>query len=1489
MPITLRYRQVSADEVPGAFSEFEALEGRESASYDRQEELDQGFIDTPAPGAAPPRPQPQEQAAPPPPRPQLSVEPPKLTRREPAAFIQQRPAPLAQQYKGSGYNVAGGFKELVKGFVRLPKAIAAAAASALQGYDGASVIDEDFGDRLVKSSGKDSERAINEAAQRYGKSKWIPGIAIEDIVNLPSSLAASLVSAGTGVTAGLATAAGTAAIPVPGARVVAPRLGWAAGTAAAGTAAYQMTGYEVMKEYLNIKNEESQEKFGRTISRNEENAFKKDFAATAQKIGLWEAIPEAVGQATGLGIVFDKLVKVAGRSAATRIISKLAAFYGEEEITEMITYIGTKNERIEAGLDEGTPLNWIDPGAHVQAFKATFPTTFLLTTIMGGAAVSSQSIYKNRNAQKDAVIIKDAVAERGYEALSTSELEQLVTNVEKTAKIRSNDGKLQNAVTELKDHLAERTGPEPTSPIQPAPVEPTTAPVLQTTELTPEEVPAEVRQQLQAKPEPTQGTPVLKTREVTQEEFAAEAPQSAAALAAAEAARSKGEFTEAELTEDVPEGIAERRQNTAMREAARLLSTENLAALFFTDELTSLGNKRSMATIPEKKFKAFIDLDSLKWVNDNVGHEAGDNLLKTAGAAFANTDLADNAFHLSGDEFALQADSREELDAAVEQARAYLESNALQISEDSREITLPVQFSYGVAETLKEADQLMNADKKDREKAGLRGVREGTPVGVTIIEKGAVTPEVGTPPAPPTTPPAPPIPQKPGAPGPKRQPQAPKPKHELVNISNTAYAENRAQKKGQSFVKNTGRTILDFTSEVAKGLDRYLGAISTRLANINPELKFKLREVDFNTSDMFAKDVSRALPMLEAASKKMSKNDFIDWDYARRNSDATKIRELAKRYGIEQEYVEYRALLDDIRKEALDVGLDIGYIEDYSPRNIKDVKGFLREARKGTDWDVITRGLKAAAAKLDVSVAEMPKDLQASIVSNIVLGGSTGMTGIAATKHRKLRFIPAKFDRYYDHSDAALMSYIHSVRKNIEARKFFGKMPERVSNLRKQLRTAQTKQNKLERQGLTEGANKQRDLAAEYQWKLDQIANQRDFSANIGAYIIELMADGKIDDSKQRELQEILTARFNERGPTGIVKAAKNVALIDVMGSVYSTLTQVADLAWSMYDGGMIATVKNASKSLVGASRLKKAEVGFTHIAQEFADPGSFGKAVNIIFTASGLSKMDGIGKEALMNTALEKYEKRSKKDVTLLSKELAPVFGGETASVIADLQKGAITDNVRLLIYNKVLDFQPMALSEMPEKYLTAGNGRVAYMLKTFTLKQLDVYRNEIYNKLRSSDRATQRQGLKNFARLAIFFVMANAGADELKDWMLGRESSLSDKVIENALRLGGISKYITWQARTEGVGTALSRQVLPPFRFVDNLFRDTAAITGVEDKYREFTGRPPKDFKGLRSVGSIPIVGKLYEWRFGIKSEAAKKSRKKQLRKRPVRSIGR
>ncbi len=686
-------------------------------------------------------------------------------------------------------------------------------------------------------------------------------------------------------------------------------------------------------------------------------------------------------------------------------------------------------------------------------------------------------------------------------------------------------------------------------------------------------------------------------------------------------------------------------------------------------------------------------------------------------------------------------------------------------------------------------------------------------------------------------------------------------------ISQKQYDEVYKQKK--DLLGGVKQVLRKSGSEIKLLADKFTGAISTRLNNINPMLRDKMRELDYRTTQNIVRQLQVALPIMQNAKKNMSPQDKSDWDWARKNSDAGKIDQLATKYGFKEQYDLLRDELNKIRNDAEEVGYNIGFLEDYWPRVLNDREGFLKETQDLTKDPIFSQALDAQAKKMGIKVEELDDNLRADIISNLILGRNLGISGTGNMQSRKFAQIDPKYDKFYMNSDEALMQYIYSMNKKIEARRFFGKVPAKIQAIKVKNRNAKASLARMQELDRLSGTNNNAEAIAimqdnidGYEQKLEAYKNQYDFSENIGSYVDELMAAGMVDKSKEQELRDILDARFHERGTTGVVNAYKNLAYIDTMGSPLSAITQIGDLAWAYYIGGLTPsgigrTTKNLVKSIFNQSNISKEDLGFERISQEFADADSLSRAVNKTFKWVGLEKLDSIGKETLINTSLDNYKNKARQDPNKLKKEIRRLFGNKTDSVVNELLTDEVntnpSDNVKYLVYSRVLDFHPAALSEMPEKYLNAGNGRVFYMLKSYTLKQMDVFRNEVWRNMKEGYKEKDQKkviaGMQNMVSMGALLTLANAGADEIKDWLTGKETKFDDHVIENLMTLGGASRYMRMQTRQEGIGTTLAQKILPPFKFIDSLTGDAFGDTSA----------------GFRTVDSIPGVGRLYYWHFG------------------------
>jgi hypothetical protein len=97
----------------------------------------------------------------------------------------------------------------------------------------------------------------------------------------------------------------------------------------------------------------------------------------------------------------------------------------------------------------------------------------------------------------------------------------------------------------------------------------------------------------------------------------------------------------------------------------------------------------------------------------------------------------------------------------------------------------------------------------------------------------------------------------------------------------------------------------------------------------------------------------------------------------------------------------------------------------------------------------------------------------------------------------------------------------------------------------------------------------------------------------------------------------------------------------------------------------------------------------------------------------------------------------------------------------------------------------------EMPKMWLKAPNGRFLYMLQSFTLKHLNIWRKDVTKEL-FTKRGNKIKGAQAALRLASFFTLGNIGVDKINDLMLGKDRDLEQLFILNLYRnIGLINKY--------------------------------------------------------------------------------------------------
>jgi diguanylate cyclase (GGDEF)-like protein len=119
-----------------------------------------------------------------------------------------------------------------------------------------------------------------------------------------------------------------------------------------------------------------------------------------------------------------------------------------------------------------------------------------------------------------------------------------------------------------------------------------------------------------------------------------------------------------------------------------------------------------------------IDMDGLKRLNDAVGHEAADKVLKALGAALIQAQAEGDAvrfYHRSGDEFAARFKESTHAEAFMARVQEELEHVGIKITVNGKAYVYEgIGISFGTGESYEKADGKANDQKRERLAAGKR-------------------------------------------------------------------------------------------------------------------------------------------------------------------------------------------------------------------------------------------------------------------------------------------------------------------------------------------------------------------------------------------------------------------------------------------------------------------------------------------------------------------------------------------------------------------------------------------------------------------------------------------------------------------------------------------------------------------------------------------------------------------------------------------------
>ena len=124
-------------------------------------------------------------------------------------------------------------------------------------------------------------------------------------------------------------------------------------------------------------------------------------------------------------------------------------------------------------------------------------------------------------------------------------------------------------------------------------------------------------------------------------------------------------------------------------------SQKQLVDYSYHDALTEVGNRRALREFEKESLDtsrpygfAMCDVNGLKSVNDNEGHEAGDRMIKNVASILSDVFGRDNVYRMGGDEFAVYSydDFRQTFEDKIDEVRK-------RIAEKNIHVAIGISFA----------------------------------------------------------------------------------------------------------------------------------------------------------------------------------------------------------------------------------------------------------------------------------------------------------------------------------------------------------------------------------------------------------------------------------------------------------------------------------------------------------------------------------------------------------------------------------------------------------------------------------------------------------------------------------------------------------------------------------------------------------------------------------------------------------------------------
>lgn len=372
---------------------------------------------------------------------------------------------------------------------------------------------------------------------------------------------------------------------------------------------------------------------------------------------------------------------------------------------------------------------------------------------------------------------------------------------------------------------------------------------------------------------------------------------------------------------------------------------------------------------------------------------------------------------------------------------------------------------------------------------------------------------------------------------------------------------------------------------------------------------------------------------------------------------------------------------------------------------------------------------------------------------------------------------------------------------------------------------------------------------------------------SIGRLIADLAEKGVIHVKDERVVRDLLVSRFNTIRLEKVATTLRDASTIVTLNDITNAVTQITDLTFSAFKFGLF----NTFQGMRGVEGLTRESLGINNIAEEFRGASGLSNWLKKQLKFIGLDLIDSFAKNTAINASVLTARQKVKKNDESFNDKLKFLFGEKEAQKVKqDLIDGKTTDEIIFIAFNDLADIQPISTDQMTRGYQSGF--KPLYVLKTYSIKALDILRNECFSKISSGvknlkeDKAKGTkeiaEGMKNLIRLQVFMWLFGLPQDLIKDLIANREFDIPDHIIDNILIFGVFNRFLVNKVVDNPANIYLENVKLPAIQAIGDL------VTGIKQ-----VQKGKKEVKDLYVWSRVPIVGKLYyNWLGGKKDKRVK-----------------